>query len=313
MQEPFVYLSSPKDIMANDQWRTFAIGKFDGLHVAHQAVLKEAAEQAHISGSVPCIFTFSPHPRYVLTGDPAYEKMLTPPYERAEVAKHFGIEEIFVANFNKDFRAQSAEEFIRNYLLPLGAKHLVVGYNFRFGKNGATDAEGLKEIASELGLTVDVIGSVNDHGQPVSSSRIRMYLECGAALSASELLGRPYRVRGVVVRGDARGRSIGFPTANLKVTESYVLPKVGVYVVDVKVSDRVYRGMMNLGFRPTVDNAGRLSLEVNLLDFEGDLYGRELVVDFLHFIREEQKFASLSELQDQLRKDRDFARNWPNI
>ena len=313
MQEPFVYLTSAKDIATDDLTRVFAIGKFDGLHIAHHAVLKEAVAKAHATNSTPCIFTFSPHPRFVLTGDPAYDNMLTPPYERAEVARSAGIEEIFVANFNKEFRAQSAEEFIRNYLIPLGAKHLVVGYNFHFGKNGATDAEGLKVIAGEFGLTVDVIGSVNDHGKPVSSSRIRMYLECGAALSASELLGRPYRVRGVVVRGDARGRSIGFPTANLKVTESYVLPKVGVYVVDVTVSGNVYRGMMNLGFRPTVDNAGHLSLEVNLLDFEGDLYGRELVVDLLHFIRDEKKFDSLSELQEQLRKDRDFARIWPNI
>lgn len=312
MQEPFVYLTSPVQIHDSTP-RTFAIGKFDGLHVAHQVVIRQAVASAMATNTMPCVFTFSPHPRNVLTGDPAYEKMLTPPYERVEVAKSLGVKEMYIANFNASFRAQSAEEFMINYLLPLGAKHLVIGYNFRFGKNGATDASGLKLIANQWGITVDVIDSVIDHGQPVSSSRIRAYLESGAVASAAELLGRPYRVRGIVVRGDARGRSIGFPTANLRATEQYVLPKVGVYVVDVRVFATVYRGMMNLGFRPTVDNAGHLSMEVYLLDFDGDLYGQELMVDMLHFIRDEQKFASLSVLQEQLQKDRDFARNWPLI
>ncbi len=309
MREPFVYLTSPPN-NADAVARTFAIGKFDGLHIAHQAVLRQAVSTAQKTHSTPCVFTFSPHPRFVLINDPAYEKMLTPPYERAAVAKRFGIEELYVANFDTVFRTQSAEEFLAHYLIPLGANHIVVGYNFHFGKNGATDALGLCRIAEQMGITIDVIDSVQDHGHSVSSSLVRMNLELGDVVAAGKLLGRPYRMRGMVVRGDARGRTIGFPTANLTLTEPYVLPKTGVYVVAVEVDDAKYRGMMNLGYRPTVESALHISLEVHLLDFDGDLYGKELIVDVLYFIRDEERFASLESLREQLGKDREFVQNW---
>lgn len=311
MNDRLFYMTEPV-AKTDDKTRVFAIGKFDGLHIAHQAVINRAIKVGFATDSIPCLFSFTPHPRFVLTGDPAYERWLTPPQARNTSIFELGIQEVYLANFDEDFRSQTAEEFLRNYILPLGARHLVVGYNFHFGKNGGTDATELVTIARSYGLDVDIVEIVDNHGYPVSSSRIRTHLECGEVTIAAKLLGHPYQIRGKVIHGEALGRKLGFPTANLALSELYVLPKVGVYVVNVKVAGVHYRGMMNLGYRPTVEDHSHLALEVHLLDYSGELYGQELAVEFLALIRDEQKFASLSLLQEQLSKDREFARQWPS-
>ncbi len=308
------YLSAPpyEDFQKSNVHvkRTFAIGKFDGLHVAHQAILRRAVLKAANTGSVPCMFSFTPHPRYALTHDPAYEKWLTPPKFQAQLAGAFGISEMYAAVFDEAFRSQSAEEFVRDYLLPLGAQHLVVGDNFRFGKCGAYTTADLKQVASRYNLSVDMFSPIDDDGVLVSSSRIRSLLDAGDMVTVTRLLDRHYTLLGTVVKGDQRGRKIGFPTANLSLNEPFVVPRQGVYVADCHVLDRTYRAVMNIGRRPTVYEQGQLAIEVHLLDFEGDLYGDTLRVELLYYIRAERKFETLDHLKQKLVEDSQVARNY---
>jgi len=284
--------------------RVLAIGKFDGLHKAHQAVIAQALVRQNEGLGQVALFTFSPHPRYVLQGDPAYRRWLTPPTERGRIAMEYGVYESFVTTFDAAFQAQTAEEFVEHYLLPLGVKHIVVGYDFRFGRSGAYSTHDLARIASAHAVGCDVVEPVALDGMPVSSSRIRGHLAEGHPERAAALLGRPFEVRGTVIAGDQRGRTIGYPTANLRLTEPFVIPKEGVYAVrcwlDGKTSTA---GMMNIGRRPTVEQNGELSLEVHLFDFSADLYGRELVVGVIGRTRDERRFSSLEELQTQLGQD----------
>ena len=310
MDGSFHLLFRPPDAVPGVNRRVFAIGKFDGLHIAHQAVLERAVSVAGKMDAKPCLFTFTPHPRFALTGDPIYERLLTPLGERARTARAYGMMDVFVAQFDAPFRAQTAEEFIGSYLLPLRAVHLVVGYDFRFGHRGAFGPDDLARIGRELQITVDTIAHVDFAGAPVSSSAIRSHLAAGEVAPATAMLGRPYRLRGIVVEGDRRGRTIGFPTANLLIADPFVLPRVGVYAVQCAVQGESVRGMMNVGRRPTVYAQGDLTVEVHLLDYSGELYGSEIAVDLLGYIRAERKFADLGELRAQLARDREAAVQW---
>ncbi len=304
-------LSRPPDADLGVRRRVFAIGKFDGLHIAHQAVLGRAVSVAEGTGADPCLFTFTPHPTWALSGDPAYERLLTPLGERARAARAYGMRDVFVAQFDEIFRQQTAEEFVETYLLPLRASHLVVGYDFRFGRRGAYGPDDLTRIGHELGITVDTIAHVDFADAPVSSSAIRSHLAAGQVASATAMLGRPYRLRGNVVEGDGRGRMIDFPTANLVLTDPFVLPRLGVYAVQCGVRGASVRAMMNVGRRPTVYSSGDLTIEAHLLNFAEDLYGCEMTVDLLSYIREERRFSDLDALRAQLFKDRATAARWP--
>ncbi len=298
----FTYLCEPL-VRRDGRARTIAIGKFDGLHLAHQAIAQTAVRKAQESGSTAALFSFTPHPRLVLRGDAAYARWLTPSAERARVARELGMEQTFVALFDRAFRTLTASEFLRAYLVPLCAIHIVVGYNFRFGRGGAYGTDDLREVAAQAGVGVDIVPPVHVAGRPVSSSEIRGRLAEGDVAGAAQSLGRPYRVRGRVVRGAGRGRSIGFPTANLEMLEDFVVPREGVYAVDCLIDGRVVRGAMNIGRRPTVCADGKLSLEVHLIGETVDLYGQEMTVSFLSYLRPEQKFPSIDALSRQLTVD----------
>ncbi|MCY0876372.1 MAG: riboflavin biosynthesis protein RibF [Firmicutes bacterium] len=294
--------TKPVDISATA--RVMAIGKFDGLHIAHQSVLKQAVRRAEQGLGDPCLFAFTPHPRLALTGDQAYVRWLTPPSERAILARNYGVQCSYVAEFHHAFQRQTAQEFVVDYLIPLGTRHIVVGYDFRFGKGGAYTTADLSEIALAYGISCDVVDHIDVDGAPVSSSRIRSALSEADIQKATRLLGRPYQWRAKVITGDQRGRTIGFPTANLDLLEPFVIPAAGVYGVDCMLADgTTHRGMLNIGVRPTVKVQGQLTLEAHLLHFSGDLYGQEMVVRFLGHLRNERKFASLDELRKQLAQD----------
>ncbi|MCY0892048.1 MAG: bifunctional riboflavin kinase/FAD synthetase [Acidibacillus sp.] len=310
MNKPLLIQLSEPPVVAQTEERVFAIGKFDGIHIAHQTVIRRAVDIAILLQVSAAIFTFDPHPRYALTGDKRFAQLLTPLHERAEVAATLGMVTTVVATFDRPFQGQTAREFVCQYLLPLGARHLVVGYDFRFGKNGRYTPEDLLNIGKEFGLGVDIVQPIDFDGIPVSSSMIREELDAGDLAQVTALLGRPYRLRGIVVKGDQRGRTIGFPTANLALSENYVLPKLGVYVVDVWITGVQKRAVMNIGKRPTVYDAGAVTIEVHILAFDDDLYDQQIVVDVLHYVRGEQKFAGLQELQGQLREDAQVARAW---
>ncbi|MBB6636750.1 bifunctional riboflavin kinase/FAD synthetase [Cohnella thailandensis] len=294
------------------QGLSLAIGFFDGVHLGHREVIRRAVSLGNDRGQTPAVLTFDPHPRVVL-GKDQYHSVLTPMEHKLELFAENGVEESFIMSFDKAFSQVTAERFVRELLLPLGVRTVVIGFDFRFGHRGQGDAELLKQ-AGEGRIDVHVVEPVYRDGFKVSSSRIRELLSEGSSSEASGLLARPYEVRGEVVHGKALGRQLGFPTANISPAFSYFLPKHGVYAVTVTLEDdeepAVYHGVINVGLRPTVDTgAVEPKLEVHLLDFNRDLYGRNLKVRFHDFLRPEMKFGSLDALIEQIGKDAEAARN----
>ncbi|MBX6352338.1 MAG: bifunctional riboflavin kinase/FAD synthetase [Thermoflavifilum sp.] len=282
-----------------------AIGKFDGVHLGHRAILSTA--QQYAAGARLAVMTFWPHPVYVLTGNERYRQSLTPPAEQARQLAQLGVDDVYRVHFTKAFAATPGDEFVHTYLFRMPLRRIVVGEDFRFGHGGRFTAQDLKALCEPRGIPVTIVDAILESGAKVSSSRIREHLEHGRVEAAEALLGRPYAVTGVVEHGAALGRQLGFPTANLGGIDDYVLPATGVYAVAVALNGREpetsnWFGVANLGYRPTV-NGSALRLEVHLLDFSGDLYGRTLRVAFLRRLREEKRFADVEALRAQIAQD----------
>ncbi|MFB5191473.1 bifunctional riboflavin kinase/FAD synthetase [Alicyclobacillus fastidiosus] len=288
----------------SDVPQVLAIGKFDGVHIGHQAILDEARHYLQ-PGTRFAVMCFEPHPSYVLTRDKTYLRSLTPRAEKVRILQDHGVDALYTIHFNEAYASTEAEAFVKSHLARLNLERIVVGQDFRFGRGGKGDVATLTAYASEIGIGVSVVGEVEQNGVKVSSSHIRNHLGEGRVEAAEALLGRPYSITGTVVHGDARGRLIGFPTANLGDIDQYVLPKPGVYAVSVEMSRsgvEHWFGVLNAGYRPTV--AGQdYRLEVHLLGFNGDLYGETCRVSFLHRIRDERKFSGLDELKAQIQSD----------
>ena len=289
--------------------KTMAIGYFDGVHPGHQTVIRKAVELARASGKRAAVMTFDPHPRALLGHGEAYAESLTPLPEKIRLLEGLGVDIVYVAVFDREFAALAPEEFVRGLLIGrLNVTDAAVGFDFTFGRGGA----GNPELLAELGgtdLAVHTVAPVSAAGAKVSSSRIREALLLGDVALAAGLLRRPYRISGTVVRGAARGRMIGFPTANIEPDGRYVLPRHGVYAVYVRRGGETHPAVMNVGVAPTFHaNAGTPRLEAHLLDFSGDLYGERLAVDFVAFIRPEMKFSGPDELAAQIREDAEQAR-----
>lgn len=279
-----------------------ALGNFDGIHIGHQQLIRRATELAAFNGVAASVLTFYPHPREVL-GKGHYANLLTPFDEKMHVLAELGITTTYVANFTKEFAALTAEEFVFSFLAPLNPQTVVVGFDYGFGRGGKADASQLKQLAESIGIYVDIVGPVNRYGEKVSSTLIREKLSYGDMRLVQELLGRPYALTGQVVHGEKRGRLLGFPTANIQTTESYTLPKNGVYLVRVLVQNQWCAGVMNIGTKPTFHDQTHRSLEAHLFGFEGDIYGQMARVEILDFLRDEKKFFSVDELIAQIRAD----------
>lgn len=277
-----------------------ALGNFDGVHLGHQAVIRTVLERS--GGGTPTVLTFEPHPREFFSGQTGF--LLTPRAQKLERIKCLGIEQVVVLPFDADLARMSALSFVVEVLQGgLQAKFVSVGWNFRFGKGRAGTTEMLEQFAQQNGLALEVIAEQRLAGQPVSSSVIRETLGRGEVERASRLLGHAYSLEGEVVSGDRRGRSLGFPTANLQVDARKFLPADGVYLVQVTWDTLTRWGLLNIGVRPTF--AGRTrSVEVHLLDWEDDLYGRHLRLALLHYLRPERQFSGIEELRAQLEQDR---------
>lgn len=300
--------------------RLVAIGNFDGVHRGHQAVLEGAAIDASARGLEPVVLTFDPHPAAIIgRGAPA---VLTPPPRKIELIERAqpGVR-VVVRPFDREFAAQSPEAFAERVLVgELSAKLVIVGKNFRFGRARAGDFDVLSSLGRSLGFETRSHALVGDARGTFSSTRVREAIAAGDLVAAREVLGRPHAISGVVARGDQRGRTIGFPTANLAdVTEA--LPPYGVYAVVVDRLVAVDRsravpaqgaalasGVANIGVRPTVKEGASPSIEIHLFDFDGDLYGAELRVHLLARLRGEQRFAGLDALKAQIAKDAAEAR-----
>ncbi len=288
------------------------IGTYDGVHLGHRAIISTLVSDAKTRGLRSVVITFEPHPRLVLgktNGAPIF--LLSTLEEKLSALESLGVDCVIVIHFTKAFSETPAEVFVEDVLVKqIGLSEIVIGYDHMFGKNRGGSFETLARLAEKHHFTVRQIPEqkVDDHH--LSSTAIRRFLESGEIENANKLLGAPYQLSAVVIEGDKRGRTIGFPTANLLPPNAKLIPKHGVYAVEVELEEKRYRAMMNIGTRPTLQAQSGVSLEVHLLEFNGDLYGKSLTVRFLARLRDEQKFPSLDALKAQLERDKHAVQNF---
>jgi riboflavin kinase/FMN adenylyltransferase len=289
-----------------------ALGNFDGVHLGHQAVVRRAVEEGRRRGTKVVAATFDPHPRAVLA--PGSEpRLLTTLEMRREELLGYGVDEVWAIRFDEALSRKSPEEFVRDVLVgEIGASAVVVGENFRFGHRAAGDFRELERLMRGFGGEAYTVPVRSEDGEaPISSTRIRRLVGEGEVAEAAKLLGRPYVLRGEVVMGDKRGRTIGFPTANVLADPALVVPARGVYAGFVRVGKDTYAACTNIGVAPTFERR-ESRVEAYLLGFEGDLYGREVDVSFLQRIREEKRFSGVEELKTQISRDVEAARRITN-
>ena len=284
------------------------IGSFDGVHLGHQAIVRELVAGAKRENAQTALLTFHPHPAVVLNKRKA-AYYLTSPEERARLVGDLGVDVVITHPFNSEVAALSARQFVQHLKEHLAFTHLVVGNNFGLGRNREGDIPTLQKLGGEFGFTLDAITPIFNGEEIVSSSRIRAMLVEGDVQSAARLLGRPFSMSGDVVHGDARGKTIGIPTANLDSWSERAFPKSGVYACRALVDGIYWDAVTNVGVRPTFEsNQAFPHVEAHLLDFAGDLYGRFVELDFIQYLREEQKFPSIQALINQIHQDISHAR-----
>lgn len=282
------------------------IGTFDGVHLGHQKIIRKLNEEAAQIGGESVLFTFYPHPRMVLYPENHGLKLIQTQVEKIDKLRRMGLQNVIVHPFTKEFSRLSAIEFVRDFLVnQLHVKKLVIGYDHQFGKNREGNLEFLLDVCGTYGFEVIEIAAEEIEEVNVSSTKIRNAIKNGEMDKAKTFLGEPYELYGKVVQGQALGRQLGFPTANLDVeSEIKLIPKIGVYAVNVLLEDgSIYEGMMNIGERPTLNSHTETSIEVNLFDFKGDLYGQQITVQLLKRFRDEIRFENLMELKEQLTQD----------
>lgn len=285
-----------------------AIGVFDGVHLGHQTVISTSAKHAREAGGTPVVVTFDPHPVKVLRPRDA-PHLLTATQHKIALIRDLGVAHLLVLQFDRAFAATSPENFVKQLVensKPL--REICVGHEWSFGKGRAGNLDLLKKMGAIDGFEVIGVEAVKVNGEVVSSTAIRQAIETGNLVKATQMLGREYTILGTVVRGEQLGRKLGFPTANLS-AHSEQFPPNGVYVIEARLAEILYRGVANLGFRPTVtgENSERL-LELHLFDLDREIYGEEIEARFVRYLRPEQKFADVEELKAQIAADVQQAR-----
>lgn len=297
-----VYL---KDVL-RDSNSVVTVGTFDGVHAGHRAIMDTVAQKARQRNARSVIVTFDPHPRDIINPGDTGIKLLTSLQERCEILEELGIDTMVVIPFDRDFSLLSSREFVQDIIYKeIGVSEFVIGYDHQFGRNREGTIETIENLAQSLGFDSYVVSKREVANQTVSSTAIRKAIsERGNVEKAAELLQRPYRLNGTVIHGDKRGKKIGFPTANIKPEHPRkIIPKNGVYAVQLRLNGDWYKGMMNIGMRPTFNGTVE-TLEVHLFDFDQDIYGKEVQVRFFHRIRDEKKFKGPDELKQQLQQDK---------
>ena len=288
------------------------IGTFDGVHLGHQAIFKKMKVLAQSVGGQTVVVTFSPHPRQVLNIDSSNLRFITTPEDKLRKFEEFGIDNVLIINFTREFSRTPSEVFIKDYIIDnLKPAYIVVGYDHHFGKNRMGDFDLLSDLKKKYNFKVERIAAQDVEHIAISSTKIRNALAQGNVKSANRLLGYTYSVSAEVIRGNEIGRTIGFPTANLELSKEYMLfNRGGVFACLVDYGGQTYKAMANIGHRPTIgDRAeGDMLIEVNLFNFEGDLYGKTIRVRFIDRIRDEVKFEGLPELKAQLERDREWVK-----
>ena len=284
------------------------IGTFDGVHLGHQAIFKEMRRLAQEIGGETVVVTFHPHPRQVLSIGTERLRFICSQEEKLKKIEEFGIDNVLIIPFTKEFASTPSEDFIKDYIIDsIHPSIIVVGYDHHFGKNRMGDYEMLTQLGKQYSFRTVQVEAQDVNEVAVSSTKIRNFLWAGNVKAANELLGYPYSVTGTVVEGNKIGRTIGFPTANLDIPNEYMMiNNPGVYACQTMIDGKPYNAMANTGLRPTVEDRtdGDFIIEVNIFDFNGDLYGKTLKVWFLDRIRDEEKFKGLEALKAQLEQDR---------
>jgi riboflavin kinase/FMN adenylyltransferase len=284
------------------------VGTFDGVHLAHQELIRDVVQRARERNGRSVVVTFDPHPKEVLVGNPLH--LLTSIEERQQMCEQLGVDVFFCTEFTYDFSRQSSRDFYLRYVVQgSGVGEVVEGYDHHFGRDREGSIEELLKLGREFEFSVDALKPVYVDEEIVSSSQIRRHLLQGRVDRAHRLLGRPYSLAGTVVRGDGRGRQLGYPTANLQMpSQRKMIPLDGIYFAQVEIDSRVCSCMVSIGVRPTFYTHGQRTIEAHLLDFDGDLYGRTIALQFLTRLREERKFDSAAQLIEQMNKDKEESR-----
>lgn len=284
------------------KYRTVVLGNFDGLHKGHQQLIRLGREIADQNGEELAVFTFYPQIQELF--DPAFCYLL-PEEKKAERLRQLGVDVLQTVPFDAQIARLTPEAFVKTILVEkMHAQHVVVGFNYTFGYQGAGNPEKLQELCSQYGISVTVMEPCCVDDEIVSSSTIRSYLKDGRIEKVNEMLGYVYTVSGVVCQGNQIGRTIGFPTANIMAPPKLLLPANGVYAALTKVDGVTYPGILNIGLRPTIKNSVGINIEVNLFHFDADIYGKEIEIGIRYFLRSEVKFSGLEALKAQLEKDK---------
>jgi riboflavin kinase/FMN adenylyltransferase len=283
------------------------VGTFDGIHLGHKKIISDLLEIGKSKNLRSVVVSFDPHPQLILRNKHREIKLLSTTDEKLAEFEKLGVDLVYILNFTKELAEVSAEDFFKNYLIEkIGLTDIVLGYDHNFGKNREGNFDTLKTFGEKYGFGVHKVDEFKINGDRVNSTTIRNFLSEGNVSKASFLLGNNYYFSGRVVYGDKRGRTIGFPTANIELlSEHKLIPKNGVYFVSAEVKGNKYFGMMNIGNRPTIAENDGIFIEVNLFAFNDNIYGETMKTEVISFLRDEKKFSSLDELVEQLKKDKE--------
>jgi len=297
--------NSIKDLTKNKN-TILTLGTFDGIHPGHLKIINKLVDCSKEKGCRNVVITFYPHPRTVLSSGNDI-KMLTTQVERKNLLEKQGVENFLTINFTKEFAALTAEEFIYDYLINgVGLSEIVLGHDHHFGKGRSGNVELLKKIGAKEGFSVTTVDAFYINNEVVSSTKIRNALSEGALKRANNLLGRNYSFSGTVIGGDKRGRGLGYPTANIKLSsQEKLLPAIGIYAVRVLLENENHFGLLSIGKRPTFYNSGEIVTEVYIYNFDREIYGKEVTVEMVEYLRGEEKFNSAEELINQMNKDKE--------
>ncbi|WP_099158142.1 riboflavin biosynthesis protein RibF [Virgibacillus ndiopensis] len=299
-----IELTYPHTLVLEELPKTVAaIGFFDGIHKGHQKVIQTAVDEAKNKNMESAVITFHPHPSVVLKKDVQHVRYITPLREKQEILQQMQVDRLYIINFNQELSTLSPQDFIDHFIIGLNIHHLVAGFDYSYGHKGKGNMKVIGDHAKGA-FSYSIIDKVELDNEKVSSTKIRELLKNGEVEATNELLDRPLSIYGIVVDGDKRGRTIGYPTANLRIDPNALLPKIGVYAVKVLYKNEVYEGMANLGVNPTFKSGVvEPSIEVNIFDYNNDLYGEELKLEWHKYIRDEKKFNSVEELVEEISND----------
>jgi len=285
------------------------IGNYDGIHAGHRKIIERVKQKAKELSGTSMLMTFHPHPMSVLRPD-KYTRIITPLYVKKRLIEEAGIDVLLIVPFNDEFRGIEAGRFITDILIKrIGVAGVIVGHDFKFGKDGAGDVRMLRGFSEDYDIYLGVVEPVTVDGERVGSNRIRRMITAGEVDRAKRLLERPHMIGGIVVEGKSRGREIGFPTINLA-TSFELIPKEGVYITETGISGKRYPSVTNIGYNPTFDDGRELTVETFVLGFSEDVYGKDIYLYFHKRIRAEMKFTNIEELKARIARDVEAARKY---